>query len=291
MVPHGRGAILFTGASASMKGYAHRRRSRWASSRCAGSPRAWRASSRRRASTSRISSSTAASASPAAASRPTSPTRMLDPGCDRRQLSACPPPAAQRLDLGGRAAALGREVLSLLGFSRSALCASASDWRSSNSRGKDEGFAAHASDALGLPVHPWSDPSDTGIGRELPEGRQLRRLARRACKRGRRQGVSQRAIDAALARRPFRPAIVKKDRGQGVFAQTFLEFSDRMVARLPAASRAPANIKKYKSTFARIEKQFGVPAPVHRRLLGAGDRFRRQYRQRPDADLAGDARL
>ena len=45
MLPRGHGAVLFTGASASVKGYRNRRRSRWASSRCAGWPRAWRASS------------------------------------------------------------------------------------------------------------------------------------------------------------------------------------------------------------------------------------------------------
>ena len=56
-----------------------RRRSRWASSRCAAWPRAWRANCRRRASISRISSSTAASAAPREPSPPTSPNSMLDP--------------------------------------------------------------------------------------------------------------------------------------------------------------------------------------------------------------------
>ena len=56
-----------------------RRRSPWASSRCAAWRRAWRANCRRRASTSRISSSTAASAASAARCRPTSRTRCSIP--------------------------------------------------------------------------------------------------------------------------------------------------------------------------------------------------------------------
>ena len=56
-----------------------RRRSRWASSRCAGSRRAWRANCRRRASMSRISSSTAASAARRARNPPTGRTRCSIP--------------------------------------------------------------------------------------------------------------------------------------------------------------------------------------------------------------------
>ncbi len=59
----------------------------------------------------------------------------------------------------------------------------------------------------------------------------------------------------------FDPAIVKKDRAQGVFAQDFLQFSDRMASGY-RLSQGKANIAKLKNTFARIEKRFGVPAPV-----------------------------
>src|SRR4051794_33045356 len=43
-------------------------------------------------------------------------------------------------------------------------------------------------------------------------------------------GISAKTITAALAGVHFDQAIVNKDRAQGVFAQTFLQFSDRMVA-------------------------------------------------------------
>ena len=55
----------------------------------------------------------------------------------------------------------------------------------------------------------------------------------------------------------FDPSVIKKDRSQGVFSQTFLQFSDRMVEQY-RVKQGPGYIKKYADTFARIEKQFGV---------------------------------
>jgi lytic murein transglycosylase len=75
------------------------------------------------------------------------------------------------------------------------------------------------------------------------------------------QGVSQGAIQKGLGIARFDPAVVKKDRGQGVFSQTFLQFSDRMVEQY-RVKQGPGYIKKYADTFQRIEQQFGVPAPV-----------------------------
>ena len=75
------------------------------------------------------------------------------------------------------------------------------------------------------------------------------------------QKVSQSAIQQGLAAVRFDPSVVKKDRSQGVFSQTFLQFSDRMVEQY-RVKQAPGYIKKYGDTFARIEKQFGVPAEV-----------------------------
>jgi lytic murein transglycosylase len=75
------------------------------------------------------------------------------------------------------------------------------------------------------------------------------------------QGVSQGAIQQGLAAARFDAGVVKKDRGQGVFSQTFLQFSDRMVEQY-RVKQGPGYIKKYGDTFARIEKQYGVPAEV-----------------------------
>jgi lytic murein transglycosylase len=59
----------------------------------------------------------------------------------------------------------------------------------------------------------------------------------------------------------FDPAIVQKDRAQNVFTQDFLTFAGRMVASYRLKDGA-ANLAKYAATFARIEKAYGVPAPV-----------------------------
>jgi lytic murein transglycosylase len=75
------------------------------------------------------------------------------------------------------------------------------------------------------------------------------------------QGISQDVVSAGLDGVRFDPAIVKKDRAQGVFSQTFLEFSDRMVAQY-RLDQGRANLNKYKSVFDQIEQQYGVPGAV-----------------------------
>jgi lytic murein transglycosylase len=75
------------------------------------------------------------------------------------------------------------------------------------------------------------------------------------------QGISQRVIAEATPSMTFDPAIVRRDHGQGVFNQTFLQFSDRMVGggRIPTGL---AKIKQHAALFAAVEKKYGVPAQV-----------------------------
>jgi lytic murein transglycosylase len=74
-------------------------------------------------------------------------------------------------------------------------------------------------------------------------------------------GVSQQAIAAAAPYLTYDQRIVNIDRGQRVFSQTFLEFSDRMAAAYRIQTGA-AKIKTYAPVFARIDQQYAVPAPV-----------------------------
>jgi len=74
------------------------------------------------------------------------------------------------------------------------------------------------------------------------------------------QGVGPGAL-AALNGIAFDPAVVRRDHGQGVFQQSFLQFSDRMAAAYRIQGGA-AMIKRHADLFASIEKQYGVPAPV-----------------------------
>ncbi len=75
------------------------------------------------------------------------------------------------------------------------------------------------------------------------------------------QGVSNAVIAQALDGVSYDPAVIAKDRGQSVFAQNFLQFSDRMVNgnRLSIGSSL---LKKYADTFGKIQRSYGVPGPV-----------------------------
>jgi membrane-bound lytic murein transglycosylase B len=75
------------------------------------------------------------------------------------------------------------------------------------------------------------------------------------------QGVSPDVVASALNGLTYDPATIAKDRGQGVFAQSFMQFQGRMVSgnRLQTGG---ALLKKYANVFKQIEQQYGVPGPV-----------------------------
>lgn len=75
------------------------------------------------------------------------------------------------------------------------------------------------------------------------------------------EGIPRAAVSAALENVTFDPNVVRRDRGQGVFNQSFLQFSDRMTNN----NRYQNGLKQMKSNAAllsRIEQKFGVPIPV-----------------------------
>ncbi|MEO5755218.1 MAG: lytic murein transglycosylase [Mesorhizobium sp.] len=55
--------------------------------------------------------------------------------------------------------------------------------------------------------------------------------------------------------------VLSRDRAQGVFTQTFIQFSGRMISAYRLKQGA-ANLKKYADVFARADQQFGVQAPI-----------------------------
>jgi lytic murein transglycosylase len=75
------------------------------------------------------------------------------------------------------------------------------------------------------------------------------------------KGISPQVVSAASADFVLDPAVIKRDRNQGVFSQSFLQFSDRMIS----ASRfknGQAQLEKHRLLFAKVERDFGVPAEV-----------------------------
>ncbi|MBV9348373.1 MAG: lytic murein transglycosylase [Pseudolabrys sp.] len=75
------------------------------------------------------------------------------------------------------------------------------------------------------------------------------------------QGISPQILASATPDLTFDPAIIRRDRGQGVFQQPFLQFSDRMLAGY-RMQNGQLMMKRHASLFARIEREYGVPPPV-----------------------------
>jgi lytic murein transglycosylase len=74
-------------------------------------------------------------------------------------------------------------------------------------------------------------------------------------------GASAEAADKALEGAQIDQKVLSRDRAQGVFKQTFLEFSQRTVSqgRLDIGRQ---KMKQHADVFARAEQEFGVPAGV-----------------------------
>jgi lytic murein transglycosylase len=75
------------------------------------------------------------------------------------------------------------------------------------------------------------------------------------------KGVPAAAADKALAGAQIDQKVLSRDRAQGVFKQTFLEFSQRTVSqgRLDIGRK---KLQQFADTFARAEKEYGVPSGV-----------------------------
>jgi lytic murein transglycosylase len=81
------------------------------------------------------------------------------------------------------------------------------------------------------------------------------------------QGISRQAIAAALDGVTFDPAIIRRDSGQGVFTQGFLQFAGRMAG----GGRYQNGLRQLKANaglLSRIEQRFGVPPAVVTALWG-----------------------
>jgi lytic murein transglycosylase len=106
------------------------------------------------------------------------------------------------------------------------------------------------------------------------------------------QGVSQRTINAALNGVTYDARIIKKDRAQGVFRQSFEQFSGRMIP--PRVARARAMLKQYAGPLAKIEQTYGVPKEVVVALWGLETDFGAAHQNeqiiRSLASLAYDCR-
>jgi lytic murein transglycosylase len=74
------------------------------------------------------------------------------------------------------------------------------------------------------------------------------------------KGVAASAIASGLNGVTLDRAVLSRDRSQGVFNQSFEEFSGRMVP--PRLTRGSNMMKQYGSVLGRIEESYGVPGEV-----------------------------
>lgn len=74
-------------------------------------------------------------------------------------------------------------------------------------------------------------------------------------------GIPRRVIANTLDGVTLDPRVIKADRRQGVFSQTFLKFSSRMVSKY-RLTQGRKLLKRHSATFKRVSKDFGVPGPV-----------------------------
>lgn len=75
------------------------------------------------------------------------------------------------------------------------------------------------------------------------------------------KGISRRTIDTAAPYLQFDPDVIRRDRGQGVFSQSFIQFSDRMVPG-HRMKNGDIMLKRHAAVLARVEKEYGVPPQV-----------------------------
>lgn len=75
------------------------------------------------------------------------------------------------------------------------------------------------------------------------------------------EGISRRAVNSGLAGLTVDPKIIRRDRRQGFFSKSFLEFSSKLATKNRIYS-GRRQIKRNKRSFARVGKEFGVPASV-----------------------------
>ncbi len=75
------------------------------------------------------------------------------------------------------------------------------------------------------------------------------------------QGISSSVIESALADVAYDESVVSRDRGQGVFHQSFEQFSGRMISSY-RLKKGRSLLGRYADTFRVIEQRYGAPGPV-----------------------------
>ena len=93
-------------------------------------------------------------------------------------------------------------------------------------------------------------------------------------------GLSRRAVDAALDGVSYDPTVKRHDGGAAMFGHNFAGFAAAHVTPGMVA-RGRAELKRYAAPLATIEQRFGVPGTCAGGDLGPGDGLWRRHRLVP----------
>ena len=74
-------------------------------------------------------------------------------------------------------------------------------------------------------------------------------------------GVSQRTISSALDGMTLDESIIRRDRGQAFFSQSFLDFQAKLISP-NRISNSKATVAKHRALFDKVQQEFGVPPAV-----------------------------
>lgn len=74
-------------------------------------------------------------------------------------------------------------------------------------------------------------------------------------------GITAKTMQSAVPYLTLDQNIIWTDRGQRFFAQSFLDFSDKLASR-GRMQNGISQVAKHKAIFAQAEKEYGVPAPI-----------------------------
>ena len=81
-------------------------------------------------------------------------------------------------------------------------------------------------------------------------------------------GIHQRTIEAAIGGMTPDTSVIARDRKQGFFSQTFIEFYFKLATK-SREQTGRVYLKKYRPIFERAEKEFRRAGAGHHGLLGA----------------------
>jgi membrane-bound lytic murein transglycosylase B len=103
------------------------------------------------------------------------------------------------------------------------------------------------------------------------------------------QGVSRKGL-SALDGVTLDESVLAADKRQGVFKQTFEEFSGRMISR-DRMTKGLRHLQTHAATLRKVEQQFGVPPAVVVAIWGLETDFGVSVGKKGSDPFGGDARL